>query len=185
MIVCVIQEIMNQPMQRLRGSATDLIEHGSLHEELQDLLMRGLTVIDGCAYFCQELERNGHLSKEEMGALSHQSIINKQHLDFYLDDTTSTNWDSWCVAQGILLGQAVLAEVGRLTPLPVDVVITVDDGGALPPYTDYSVVSFGPDSGDESAPSSTFRFYVRGNGERWIEDERLDDMRDAILILRS
>jgi hypothetical protein len=88
------------------------------------------------------------------------------------------------VAQGVLLGREVLAEAERLTPLPIDVVLTVDEGGALPPYTDYSTVSFGPDSGEESVPSSTFRFYVHRDGHCWIDDGAIQDKRDALMIMR-
>jgi hypothetical protein len=103
--------------------------------------------------------------------------------DFW-DSARSTRWDTWCVAQGILLARRVLAEAETLTTLPIDVVLTVDEGGALPPYSGYSTVSFDPDSDDESAPSSTFRFYVHRDGECWIEDENLNEMLDAVMIIR-
>jgi hypothetical protein len=175
---------MNEPMRHLRDSAADLIEIGVLHERLEHLLAQGLTVVEGCSYFSDYLDQNSHLSREEMGALEHQSLVNKLHLEDYWDGATSTSWDAWCVAQGVLLGRGVLAEAERLTDLPIDVVVTLDEGGALPPYTDYSTVSFGPDSGDESEPSSTFRFYVHRDEHCWIGDDAIHDKRDALMILR-
>jgi len=171
-------------MRLLCHSAADLIEMGVLDERLEQLLANGLTVVEGCSYFRDCLDQNAHLSRDEMGALEHQSLVNKLHLEDYWDGATSTSWDAWCVAQGVLLGMGVLAKAERVTPLPIDVVITVDEGGALPPYTDYSTVSFGPDSGDESEPSSTFRFYVHRDGHCWIDDDAIHDKRDALLILR-
>lgn len=182
--VCVIQEVMNERMQRLRGSATDLIQHGTLNEELEELVAKGLVVVDGCAYFSEALDANPHLSREKMGALGHQSLVNKLHLEDYWDSATRTEWDTWCVAQGSLLARRVLAEAERFTPLPIDVALTVDEGGALPPYSGYTTVSFGPDSGDESEPSSTFRFYVHRDGDCWIEDDDIHDKLDAVMILR-
>jgi hypothetical protein len=178
------QELVNGPMRPLRDSAADLIEKGVLHEHLEHLLAEGLTIVEGCAYFSSCLGENSHLSREEMGALQHQSLVNKLHLEDYWDEAASTSWDAWCVAQGVLLGRDVLAKAEGLTDLPIDVVVTVDEGGALPPYTDYSSVSFGPDSGDESVPSSTFRFYVHRHGDCWIEDDAIHHKRDALMILR-
>ena len=130
----VIQEIMNEPMRRLRASANDLIQHGvALHEELREILDGGLVVIDECVYFSTELAISGHLSLKKKGALGHQSLINKLHLDFYVEDEQPEKWDSWCVAQGVLLAYAVLSEAEKITNLPIDVVITLDEGGAQPP----------------------------------------------------
>ncbi len=181
----MMQEVMNEPMQRLRDSAQDLIQHGViLHDELREILEGGLTVVDGCVYFTTALAANGHLSREEMGALGHQSLVNKLHLDFYLDDVQPEEWDRWCVAQGILLAHTVLIEAEKTTNLPIDVVITLDEGGAQPPYANYAVVSFTQDSGDLSGPNSTFRFYVHRDGDNWIEDNKLNEMLDAIMIVR-
>ncbi len=174
---------MNAPMQRLRDDANDLIQRGDLHQKLVEIMDGGLVVIDECAYFSTELSANAHLSREETGALQHQSLVNKLHLDFYLDDERP-DWDSWCLAQGVLLANAALNEAQQITDLPIDVVVTLDQGGALPPYSKYSVVSFSPDSGDYSVPSSTFRFYVHRDGEVWIEDDQLNEMLDAVMIIR-
>jgi hypothetical protein len=175
---------MNEPMRLLRHSASDLVDKGVLHERLEHLLANGLTVVEGCSYFSDELDQNPHLSREQMGALEHQSLVNKLHLEDYWDSATATSWDAWCVAQGVLLGRGVLAKAERLTPLPIDVVVTVHEGGALPPYADTLSVSFGPDSGDVSEPSSTFRSYVHRDGQCWIDDDAIYSKRDAVMILR-
>jgi hypothetical protein len=172
-------------MRRLRASAEDLIQSGSLHVELHELLASGLAVVDGCIYFAQELARNPHLSRERMGALGHQSLVNKLHLEDWWDSASSMRWDIWCVGQGVLLARAVIAAADTLTPLPVDVVLTLDPGGAEPPHDSYSTVSFSPDSTDlVSVPSSTFRFYVHRDGDCWIEDGRLEEKLDGVMILR-
>ncbi len=65
----MMHEVMNEPMQRLRDAAQDLIQHGVvLHDELREILEGGFTVVDGCVYFTRELAANKHLSPEEMGA---------------------------------------------------------------------------------------------------------------------
>ncbi len=148
-------------------------------------MAKGLVVVDGCVYFTEELAVNADLSREKMGALKHQSLVNKLHLEDWWDGASPTTWDTWCVAQGVLLARAVLARAGSVTPLPVDVVLTLDQGGAESPYANYSVVSFTADSGGLTAPNSTFRFYVHRDGECWIEDDRLDEMLDAVMVIRQ
>jgi hypothetical protein len=181
----VVQELMNEPMRTLRYRAVDLIKNGCLDRELQKYLDQGLVVEEGCIYLAVELAQNPHLSRDKMGALGHQSLINKLHLLDYYEDDVAVPWELWCVAQGIMFARKVLAATKMLTAMPVDVVLTLDQGGAIAPYTQQSIVSFTPDSGDLSAPSSTIRFYVRRDGHRWIDDEAINDMHDAIMIIRE
>jgi hypothetical protein len=182
----MVQELMNQPMRRLRDAAADLIDQNHLTRELREYLDEGITVDEGCVYLSRELATNSHLSRKKMGALGHQSLVNKLHLEDYFDEDTAVPWDLWCVAQGVLFARAVLDAVAGLTSLPVDVVLTLDPGGTAPPYDKWSTVSFNADPEDlHSVASSTIRFYVRRDGDRWIDDDAIGEKVDAIMIIRA
>ena len=183
----VVQELMNEPMRRLRDAAADLIKVDQLNTELREYLDEGVTLEDGCVYLSRELAVNSHLSRKKMGALGHQSLVNKLHLEDYLEEETPVRWDLWCVAQGVIFARAVLDAVAVLTSLPVDVVLTLDQGGTAPPGAERSTVSFNQDTEDfnVSVPSSTIRFYVRRDGDRWIDDDAIDEMFDVIMIVRA
>jgi hypothetical protein len=154
---------MNDPMLALRKSAVSVIRVGRLSGWLPSLLADGLVLIDEGVYFGSELKSNSHLLKSEMGKTGREALVNKVRLDEVID-VSSEGWEVQCVGQGVMLGREVLAAAQLLTPLPVDVVISVNQAGEF--------------------PSSTFRFYVHRTGDLWINDN-LAGFTEAVMIIRA
>lgn len=162
---------MNEPMRSLRAAADGLIAAGELHPDLIELLNAGLTAADGGIYFTSYLQGNGHLLG--VGDLTgQQALINKLHLDDFVD-VGRAGWEVICVAQGVLLARRVIDSAAALSPLPVDVVISVDSGGP------WQV----GDSVFETIPSSTFRFFVHRDDEPWMSED-LDGYSKPMALLQ-
>jgi hypothetical protein len=154
---------MNDPMRSLRESAETVIRTGRMAGWLASLLADGLVVVDECVYFSSALKSNSHLSRERMGKTGHESLVNKINLDNVIGDH-SDGWEVECVGQGVTLAREVLSAAQLLTPLPIDVVISVTQTGEF--------------------PSSTFRFYVHRPDDLWVHDD-LSGFSEAVLIVRA
>ena len=166
-------ESMNGPMRSIRAEAETLIAVGQLHAYLSELLDAGLTAVDGGVFFTRELRSNGHLKTGDTDLTGQEALINKLHLDD-LVDVDSAGWSAICVAQGVLLAERVFDIAAAMTPLPIDVVVSVDLGG--PRKVGDAII--------ESYPSSTFRFFVHREGQPWISKNDLDGFTEPVALLQ-
>jgi hypothetical protein len=162
--VDVLLELMNPAMREIRQEAEALIAVGELTSGLQELIDAGLTQTDGGVYFTKFVAGNSHMDQTSLGQTGHEALVNKLHLEDYLD-TDPPDWATRCVAQGVLLGRQVLTRAAKLTPMPIDVVLSADLGGV------------------NSYPSATFRFYGHRPDDRWTTDD-VDRFRQPVAILR-
>jgi hypothetical protein len=82
-------------------------------------------------------------------------------------DTETHGWEATCVGQGLLLGERVLRDASLVFNGPIDVVISVDPGTS------------------DSYPSSTFRFFVYREEDRWTSDDLENSaFGEAVMVLR-
>jgi hypothetical protein len=167
-----VLESMNEPMRSLWVGAEPLVATGELHADLIELLDAGLTAVDGGVFFTRELRANGHLRAGDTDLTGQEALINKLHLDD-LVDVGGDGWPVICVAQGVLLAGRVFDCAAELSPLPIDVVVSVDSGG--PRQVGDDVI--------ETYPSSTFRFFVHREGQPWLSED-LGGFTEAVALLQ-
>ena len=129
-----------------------------------ELINAGLTLTEGGVYFTKFLAENSHTDRSSLRRTGDEALVNKLHLEDYLD-TDPPDWATRCIAQGVLLGRQVLTRAATLTPMPIDVVLSADLGGV------------------NSHPSATFRFYRHRPDDRGITDD-VDRASQPVAILR-
>lgn len=65
----------------------------------------------GGVYFTKFVAANTHIDRASLGRTGHEALVNKLHLEDYLD-TDPPDWATRCIAQGFLLGRQVLTRAG-------------------------------------------------------------------------
>jgi hypothetical protein len=152
-------------MQPYRKEAELLLPSEVLAPELSALLAEGLVVEDGALYFVACRRSNPHLMGDT-SLTGRESIINKLHLDDYVD-TATDRWAALCVAHGLLLGREVLSQADSLElPFPVEVVTAVQ-------------------SDTSQFRASTFRFYLRRPADPLLADDLEQYEGSAILVITA
>ena len=159
----MVTEMLNEAMEPLRALSQPLVDAGRLDGRIQAELDEGLTVREGCLFFVSQLHnvRGGSVA-DFGGPTGLEGFINKLPLDWLLDGADDSaawlafvgteDWAARCLAQGILLGRAVVAAAADLTDMPVDIWIHVDHGP------------------NEEYPSASFRFVIRREDDLWAGD---------------
>jgi hypothetical protein len=77
--------LMNPAMREIRQEAEALIAVGELTSGLQELIDAGLTLTDGGVYFTKFVAGNSHMDQTSLGGTGHEALVNKLHLEDYLD----------------------------------------------------------------------------------------------------
>lgn len=137
---------MNSPMEPLHARAQALLTVGTpLAAPLQDLVDDGLVEQDGELYFRRLLHRLRTVQLDS--PTDRENWVNAIHLDDVVDQ--GPDWGARCVAQGRLLGEAVVAALPPVAPV-IEYWISVDLGEE-----------------DDLIPSSTFRFLTSRPDDQW------------------
>ncbi len=156
---------MNGLMLAIRREAEDIIAADRLDPGLQAFIDdQGIVSRNGGVYFAGMLAANGDRSPYTE-ATGHEAWVNKFHPDEFLG-IEQPDWATVNLAHSVLLARQVLTRAAGLTPMPIDVLVSIDLGG------------FG------GYPSSTFRFYGRRADDRWMGDDLSEVYAVAVAILR-